>query len=225
MSNVQRRAEKRLSAVDDPAQLREGGLLGRGVVVVTPGNDFEHLSSHIAFSFPDSIETAPGAPVFVVDHSGLRRCPVPITIKNVQRSPVVFENVGADRQGDVVDGKKFVLHAAALLHATGGKANIWPVILDKKTGGATREPAKEKHVPLVAVVSCPDAAAALVVAQKLLSALGDRDRFPIRCLKGPFDGPRLEPRHLCLVGAIPNLCGHIAKKGSRQKRAQDQTRE
>ena len=98
----------------------------------------------------------------------------------MKRSSVVFENIGANRQGDVVDGEKFVLHAAALLHAAGGKANIRPVILDEKAGGAAREPAKEKHVPVVAIVARPGAAAALVVAQKLLGAVRDRHCFPIR---------------------------------------------
>ena len=165
------------------------------IVVITPANDFEHLSANIAFRSPDSIETAPGRPVFVVDHSGFRRRPIPITVKNMQRSPVVFEDVGANRQGDVVDGEEFVLHAAALLHAAGGKANIWPVILDEKTGGAAREPAKEEHVPLVTVISGPDATA-LVVAQKLLSAVRDRHRFPIRCLRRPCDRPGFEPSRL-----------------------------
>ena len=59
--NVQRANESEhrdLSAADDLAQLLERGLLGFCVVVVTPGNDFEHLSSDIAFPFPDGIETA-----------------------------------------------------------------------------------------------------------------------------------------------------------------------
>ena len=42
---------ERLAAADDFAQLRERGLLGFCIVVVTPGNDFEHLSSQMSLPF------------------------------------------------------------------------------------------------------------------------------------------------------------------------------
>src|SRR5450755_3812837 len=179
-ANVQRSMKKRvqqLSAPDDLTQLLERGSLGFFIIVITPGNDFEHLSSHISLPFPDSIETAHSGPVFVIDHSGLRRRSIPIAVENMKRAAIIFENIGANRQGDIVDGEKFVLHGSALRHAAGGKADVRPVILDEETGGAAREPAKEKHVPVVAIIARPRAAAALVVAQKLLSVIRDWHRL------------------------------------------------
>jgi hypothetical protein len=212
------------SALNNPiAKLFERGSLCFLVVVVTPGHDFEHLSSHISLPFPGSIETAQSAPVFMIDHSGLRRRSVPIAVENMKQATGVFENIGANRQRDVVDGEKFVPHGSKLLHAAGGKTDIRPVILDEETGRAAREPAKEKHVPVVTIIARPCAATAFVIAQKLLGAIRDRHRLPIRRLGRPCDSPGLESSRLRFVGAIPNLGTGFGKEGQRQKAAENQS--
>src|SRR3954447_20008541 len=77
-------SERALARLDDLAQLLDGGSFGFRVIVVAPGDEFQHLGTDVALAALHGIEAAQGAPVFLVEHPGFGRGAVPVAIKDVE---------------------------------------------------------------------------------------------------------------------------------------------
>ena len=84
-----------LTWLHDLAELLHGSFLGLRLVAITPGNDFQHLRPHVAFSAFYRFKTAGSGPVFLVEREGVRRRAVPVAIEDMNQAPAVFKNGNA----------------------------------------------------------------------------------------------------------------------------------